>query len=84
MGEFDIDVKIPRYAASLDFDALWKEFPPADEYFRGPYQRSRDEIRAIQSERFLSQMKRAWQVPFYLGTGASRGSSRATSVRSTI
>ena len=52
MSEFDTDVKIPRYAASLDFDALWKEFPPADEYFKGPYQRSPEQIREIQNERF--------------------------------
>lgn len=63
--EFESSVPIPRYAASLDFDALWREFPPADEYFRGPYQRSRDELHAIQNERFLRQMERAWQVPFY-------------------
>lgn len=65
MSEIGSGLKIPRYAASLDFDALWKEFPPADEYFSGPYQRSRDEIRAIQDDRFLRQMKRAWDVPFY-------------------
>ena len=65
MAEFDTDLKIPRYAASLDFDALWKEFPPADEYFRGPYQRSPEAIRVIQNERFLRQMERAWKVPFY-------------------
>ena len=65
MSEFDTDVKIPRYAASLDFDALWKEFPPADEYFKGPYQRSPEQIREIQNERFLRQMERAWKVPFY-------------------
>jgi len=65
MDDFYGDVKIPRYAAALDFDALWQEFPPADTYFRGPYQRSRDEIRSLQNERFLRQMLRAWQVPFY-------------------
>ncbi len=58
-------VTVPRYAASLDFDALWLEFPPAPDYFNGPYQRSRDELRSIQNERFLRQMERAWQVPFY-------------------
>ena len=58
-------VKIPRYAASLDFDALWREFPPPDEYFHGAYQRPRHELRALQNERFLKQMQRAWQVPFY-------------------
>src|SRR5437763_15419735 len=58
-------VKIPRYAAALDFEALWSEFPPPDAYFGGPYQRTPTELRRIQSERFLQQMKRAWQVPFY-------------------
>ncbi len=65
MAEFDTSVKVPRYAASLDFDALWKEFPPADEYFNGPYQRPLEVVRKIQNERFLEQMKRAWKVPFY-------------------
>jgi phenylacetate-CoA ligase len=65
MGEFDTKVKPPRYAAALDFDALWDEFPPPDTYFEGPYQRSRDEIEEIQNQRFVVQMKRAWQVPFY-------------------
>lgn len=56
---------IPRYAAALDFEALWREFPPADVYFDGAYRRSADQIRQIQNERFLRQMQRAWQVPFY-------------------
>jgi phenylacetate-CoA ligase len=65
MSEFETKVKIPRYAAALDFEALWSEFPPPDAYFEGPYQRSRDEIESIQNQRFVMQMKRAWQVPFY-------------------
>ena len=65
MNDFLTPVKIPRYAAALDFEALWQEYPPADAYFQGPFQRSRDEIRSIQNDRFLRQMVRAWQVPFY-------------------
>jgi phenylacetate-CoA ligase len=65
MGGSDPNANIPRYAAALDFDALWREFPPPDEYFRGPYQRSRENLQKIQNDRFLQQMKRAWQVPFY-------------------
>ena len=57
--------RIPRYAAALDFEALWDEFPPADVYFETAYRRSADEIRQIQNQRFLVQMARAWQVPFY-------------------
>jgi phenylacetate-CoA ligase len=73
MIDFDTEVKIPRYAAALDFDALWNEFPPADTYFKGPYQRSPDENRAIQNVRFLTQMTRAWQVPFYKGHWGDKG-----------
>jgi phenylacetate-CoA ligase len=62
---FESDIVVPRYAASLDFEALWREFPPAPDYFKGPYQRSADEIHRLQNERFLRQMQRAWQVPFY-------------------
>ena len=56
---------IPRYHQALDFEALWREFPPAPDYFSGTYQLSREELRVMQEERFLRQMARAWQVPFY-------------------
>jgi phenylacetate-CoA ligase len=56
---------IPRYYQSLDFDALWREFPPAPDYFEGTYRVSREELDALQQERFLRQMERAWQIPFY-------------------
>jgi phenylacetate-CoA ligase len=65
MDAFGPAATIPRYAAALDFDALWREFPPPDAYFHGPYQRPRHELRALQNERFLRQMERAWNVPFY-------------------
>src|SRR6185437_5237926 len=55
----------PRYYASLDFEALWKEYEPAPDYFEGFYQLGPDEIRHIQNQRFLRQMQRGWQVPFY-------------------
>jgi phenylacetate-CoA ligase len=56
---------IPRYYATLDFEALWREFPPAPEFFDTTWNLSRDELRAMQDERFLRQMSRAWHVPFY-------------------
>src|SRR4051794_41895161 len=67
---------IPRYHQALDFEALWREFPPPPDYFSGTYRLSPDEMRAMQEPRFLRQMERAWQVPFYprhwsaAGTGA--------------
>lgn len=59
------DDNIPRYHRSLDFEALWREFPPAPDYFKTVYSMPREELRALQSERFVRQMQRAWKIPFY-------------------
>lgn len=56
---------IPRYYRSLDFQKLWEQFPPAPEYMDSTYMLSRDALRALQEERFLLQMQRAWEIPFY-------------------
>ena len=56
---------VPRYYAALDFEKLWQDYPPAPDYFETTYVLSRDAIRAMQETRFLDQMKRAWEIPFY-------------------
>jgi phenylacetate-CoA ligase len=56
---------IPRYYDSLDFQQLWRDFPPAPEFFDTTAKLGREELRAMQEERFLSQMQRCWQIPFY-------------------
>jgi phenylacetate-CoA ligase len=56
---------IPWYHRSLDFEKLWREFPPAPDYFKTVYSMPREELRALQSERFMQQIQRAWEIPFY-------------------
>ncbi|MSQ52699.1 MAG: phenylacetate--CoA ligase family protein [Betaproteobacteria bacterium] len=56
---------VPWYGRSLDFEALWKEYPPPPDYFDHAYRMSRDALREVQEKRFLRQMERAWQIPFY-------------------
>jgi phenylacetate-CoA ligase len=56
---------IPWYHRSLDFEKLWREFPPAPDYFKTVYSMPREELRALQSERFVRQIQRAWEIPFY-------------------
>jgi phenylacetate-CoA ligase len=56
---------IPWYHRSLDFEKLWREFPPAPDYFKTIYSMPREELRALQSERFVRQIQRAWEIPFY-------------------
>ncbi len=55
----------PYYAESLDFPKLWQEFPPPPAYFNTVYRMPREQLRALQEERFKWQMTRAWEVPFF-------------------
>ena len=55
----------PMYHEALDLRALCEEFPPAATYVATTFKLSRDALEALQSDRFLRQMERAWQVPFY-------------------
>lgn len=55
----------PYYHRALDFDALCRAYPPGREYVDTVNLLSRDELRAIQEARFVAQVKRAWEIPFY-------------------
>jgi phenylacetate-CoA ligase len=56
---------IPRYYRSLDFEALWREYPPPPDYFQSTYKLSSDALRHLQEVQFAKQIERAWQIPFY-------------------
>lgn len=56
---------IPYYPRALDFEAVMAEFLPAPDYFEAAAALSRDALRAQQNRRFLKQIERGWQVPFY-------------------
>ncbi|MES2956706.1 MAG: hypothetical protein V4792_00890 [Pseudomonadota bacterium] len=55
----------PWYSRSLDFEALWREYPPPPDYMERVCGLSADALRDLQERRFLAQVKRAWEVPFY-------------------
>jgi phenylacetate-CoA ligase len=56
---------VPWYYNSLDFPKLWEEFPPPPVFLDKVWQLSADEIHRIQERRFLQQVARGWEVPFY-------------------
>jgi phenylacetate-CoA ligase len=58
-------VDVPWYYKSLDFPALWAEFPPPPDFLDTVYRLSADEIRSIQERRFKQTIARGWEVPFY-------------------
>jgi phenylacetate-CoA ligase len=57
--------EVPLYYRSLDFEALWRVYPPAPGYLETAYRLSRDELHALQNERFLRQVTRGWETAFY-------------------
>jgi phenylacetate-CoA ligase len=60
----DVD-SIPYYWRSLDFEQLWRDYPPPPDYFRKVFRMSRDALHALQEKRFLATMARGWEIPFF-------------------
>jgi len=56
---------VPWYFRSLDFEQLWKDYPPPPTYFETTAKLSRDEMRSLQEKRFLQTVKRGWEIPFF-------------------
>src|SRR5262249_27152645 len=73
--------QIPWYYAALDFPKLWEEFPPPPNFVDAVFRLPPERIRALQERRFLQQVARAWEVPFYQrhwrAAGLARGDVRS-------
>jgi phenylacetate-CoA ligase len=77
----DAEGFIPWYFRVLDFEQLWRDYPPPPTYFETTAKLSRDELRALQEKRFLATVKRGWEIPFFqrhwgehgIGKGDVRG-----------
>lgn len=55
----------PTYFESFDAKQMLRDYPVGDEFVRRYTAMSRDELHALQNERFLKLMMRGWQIPFY-------------------
>jgi phenylacetate-CoA ligase len=56
---------VPWYFRALDFEQLWRDYPPPPTYFHTAARLSRDELRALQEKRFLATVARGWEIPFF-------------------
>ena len=56
---------LPLYRRAIDFDAFDNEFAPPDMFAETTFKASRDEIRALQEQRFQQIIKYAWTNEFY-------------------
>jgi len=58
-------VHVPYYWQALDFAKLTAEYPPPPYFYESVYRMPRDALRTLQQQRFLAQMQRAWEIPFF-------------------
>ncbi|MDE2620524.1 MAG: phenylacetate--CoA ligase family protein, partial [Sphingomonadales bacterium] len=66
-------MSFPTYFETFDARQLLADYPVGDAFLARYTQMSRDELRALQNERFLKLMKRGWEIPFYQRLWGSRG-----------
>lgn len=55
----------PTYFEAFDAKQLLQDYPVGDAFTARYTAMSRDELHALQDERFLRLMKRGWEIPFY-------------------
>ncbi len=58
-------VSVPYYWRQLDFEQLWRDYPPPPTYFDTVFRMPREQLRVLQEKRFLATMKRGWEIPFF-------------------
>ena len=59
------DLTIPTYFDSVPHREMLAEYPIGPDFVSRFARMSRDELRQQQNHRFVSVMKRAWEIPFY-------------------
>lgn len=55
----------PNYFEAMDYSGIVRDYGRPETFVERFSTISRDELRALQEDRFARVMKRAWQVPFY-------------------
>jgi phenylacetate-CoA ligase len=65
--------RYPSYFEAVDYPRMVREYPVGDAFTRLMKTISRDELRALQEQRFLKLIARGWQVPFYARRWRAKG-----------
>ena len=58
-------MSFPTYFEAFDAKQMLADYPVGDAFIARYAAMSRDELHALQTERFLTLMKRGWEIPFY-------------------
>ena len=66
-------MSFPTYFEAFDSKQMLADYPIGDAFTARYATMSRDELNALQNERFLKLMKRGWEIPFYQRLWGARG-----------
>jgi phenylacetate-CoA ligase len=66
-------MSFPTYFEAFDAKQMLADYPIGDAFTARYAAISRDELHALQNERFLKVMKRGWQIPFYQRLWSEKG-----------
>lgn len=66
-------MSFPTYFESFDIRRMLAEYPVGEAFIERYTRMSRDELHALQNERFLRVMRRGWEIPFYARLWRGRG-----------
>ncbi|HEV7233187.1 MAG TPA: phenylacetate--CoA ligase family protein [Sphingorhabdus sp.] len=66
-------MSFPTYFEAFDAKQMLADYPVGDAFTARYAAMSRDELHALQNERFLTLMKRGWEIPFYQRLWGAKG-----------
>jgi phenylacetate-CoA ligase len=66
-------MSFPTYFEAFDAKQMLADYPVGDAFTTRYAAMSRDELNALQNERFLKLMKRGWEIPFYQRLWGAKG-----------
>ena len=66
-------MSFPTYFEAFDAKQMLADYPIGDAFTARYAAMSRDELHALQNERFLTLMKRGWEIPFYKRLWGEKG-----------
>jgi phenylacetate-CoA ligase len=66
-------MSFPTYFEAFDAKQMLADYPVGDAFTARYAAMSRDELRALQNERFVKLMQRGWEIPFYQRFWSAKG-----------
>lgn len=66
-------MSFPTYFESFDAQQMLADYPVGDAFIARYTAMGRDELHAMQNERFLRLMRRGWEIPFYQRLWGEKG-----------